>query len=212
LLSDLKKSDYAERTTTYLGKDYEKIKVMNFGDELSPFWKCLHELRLIDYAKADLSMALQQINNSQFHIYEENASTLAIVDSKMSIVKQSTSDTGIAGNAPDHLLRLFAYNDVMRKVGQHYFNSQDYEESVFAEAEEGYVVTPVTSMIVLESEEDYKRMGIDNNKNTVGNSGIIGGGAVPEPHEWVLIFIVLIVVMRHLYINYKEKFFIFLNR
>lgn len=211
LLSDLKNSEYAELTTKYLNSA-EKVKVIGIGDELSPFWKSLHELRLVDYTKADVASAIQQVNRNEFKMLAEDSSIVSIASAGVSIIRHAAPDSLRAGKAPDHLLRMYAYNDVMRRIGKNYFKTQDYEETVFREAEEGYVVSPVTSMIVLESLADYDRMGIEKNRNTVGNAGILSGGAVPEPHEWALIAIVAALVSWHLYRTHKERLSVYFKR
>ena len=205
ILADLKNSDYADKTINYLVKSNIKIPVINFGNELSPFWRSLNELRLIEYHLKNTNEIEQTITNGKISYLVEDSNTVALHDSYMSIIKEEPANSFKQNSlAPDHLLRLFAYNDVLRKVGKHYFEKEKYENELFKEAEEAYVVTPVTSMIVLESEEDYKRMGIDANTNTVGNASVLKGGAVPEPHEWLLIALVVLMILRYLYVKQKS--------
>lgn len=206
LLADLKNSDYADNTINYLTQCNVKIPVINFGNELSPLWRSLNELRLIDYHLKNGNELLQTIKNGKINYLVEDSNAVTLHDSYMSIIKEEPANSFKKNSlAPDHLLRLYAYNDVLRKVGKHYFEKEKYESELFKEAEEGYIVTPVTSMIVLESEEDYKRMGIDENTNTVGNASVLKGGAVPEPHEWLLIGLVVFMVVRYLCVKYKIR-------
>jgi XrtN system VIT domain protein len=209
LLEDIKTSAFAEKTTAYLLRTLHKIKVINIGRETSPFWRSMRELSLIDYNKCNLKALIEQIKKNTFSAVFEDSMTVSLTDSRMRIVKVPGRN---AGNAPDHLLRVFAYNDVLRKIGKRYFEKEKYENELFREAEEGYVVTPVTSMIVLESQKDYEKMGIEQNVNTVGNAGILGGGAVPEPHEWALIGLVFICIARHLYLKYKSLILNFIKK
>ena len=203
ILADMKGSDYAEKTTAYLLNSSQKINVINIGTELSPLWRSLLELRLINYSTSSIKNVGGILQSGKINTVREDSSIVSLNESHLSIMKKNASDSLSPAEGPDHLLRLFAYNDLMRKIGKHYFEKEKYETTLFKEAEEGYVVTPLTSMIVLESEADYKQMGIDENVNTVGNAGIIGGGAVPEPHEWLLIGLVLVLIVRHLYSKKK---------
>lgn len=200
LLSDLKESDYGQLTNRYLAALTQKMNVIDIGKEQAPFWKSLIELRLIDYQKESLSQMISTINTGLLHSVTEDSSSVTINQSHLTITKRR-ADSLQRHSAPDHLLRLYAYNDVMRRVGPHYFEKEKYETEIFREAEEGYVVSPVTSMIVLETDDDYKQAGINENTNTIGNAGIIGGGAVPEPHEWALIILAVAVIARHLFTN-----------
>ena len=108
-------------------------------------------------------------------------------------------------NAPDHLARLFAYNNIMRKVGSTYFTKDYINDDLVAEASMAYVVSPVSSLVVLESAEDYERFDIKDNNETLRNAARKQSGAVPEPHEWALIglfgLLVMFVTLR------KTKFF-----
>ena len=56
-------------------------------------------------------------------------------------------------------------------------------------AKDANIVTPISSLIVLETDEDYKNNGIEKNVDTLGNASINNDGAVPEPHEWLLIIL-----------------------
>jgi len=196
VLSDLKQSEVAGQYTNYLADSRSKINVLNIGHELSPFWRSMRELRLINYNNCSLEEAIISTKKGEIASFTEDSTKVIISDSKLLIVKTPCSDSTLKSQAPDHLLRLFAYNDVLRKLGPKYFEKEKYEDELFREAEEAYVVTPLTGMIVLESDEDYDRMGIKRNTNTVGNAGVLTGGAVPEPHEWLLIALVAFFIMR----------------
>jgi XrtN system VIT domain protein len=203
ILADLKDTDYSVKTTDYLQTQSSPVHLLNIGSELSPLWRSLVELKLVNYEAVPLRNAVTAIQSGKLNRVREDSMRVSLNESHLCLVKTPVADSSRGGTAPDHLLRMFAYNDILRRVGKNYFKKERYENVLFREAEEGYVVTPVTSMIVLESEADYKRMGIDENNNTVGNAGIISGGAVPEPHEWLLIGLVLSLILHHLYRNKK---------
>lgn len=198
ILSDLKQSDLADKFTGYLSGSTHKLNVLNIGGELSPFWRSLRELRLIHYESCSTQEAIDKTLSGRLKRFEEDSSKTVIHSSRLAITKTITGDTLAKGSAPDHLLRIFAYNDLLRKIGPAFFEKEKYESDLFRQAEEAYVVSPVTSMIVLESTADYERMGIGRNTNTVGNAGIAEGGAVPEPHEWLLIALVVFFIGNHL--------------
>jgi XrtN system VIT domain protein len=204
LLTEMSESDYADKMGRYLSDSIEKVTVLNIGTELSPLWRSLHELRVIDYMQGTPEEVLQMIRRNSIVVSQEDSMRVALNESGLSIVKRKSESMEKGGKAPDHLLRLFAYNDLLRKIGRKYFEKEKYEDELFREAEEGYVVSPISSMIVLETENDYQRMGIKENENTVGNAGIIGGGAVPEPHEWALIALVASFILWKLYIRKKK--------
>jgi hypothetical protein len=57
------------------------------------------------------------------------------------------------------------------------------------------VVTPVTNLIVLETKSDYDRFGIKDNGASLKNASMKSSGAVPEPHEWLLILLIVGVII-----------------
>ena len=77
----------------------------------------------------------------------------------------------------------------MNSMGGDYFIKDIIDDTWIRKAEEGYIVSPVSSLVVLESEEDYDRFGIEENRNTLGNAAQKGDGSAPEPHEWALIIL-----------------------
>lgn len=63
------------------------------------------------------------------------------------------------------------------------------------EAKKAYVVTPVSSLVVLEAKKDYERFDIKDNGPGLKNASANSKGAVPEPHEWALIIIAIGVLL-----------------
>ena len=60
-------------------------------------------------------------------------------------------------------------------------------------AQEAGIVSPVSSYVVLESQADYNRFNIQDNKNGLKNASLNGKGAVPEPGEWAILISILAV-------------------
>jgi len=115
------------------------------------------------------------------------------MSSQINIIK--TKSPSQTGTAPDHLLRLFAYNQVMQEIGRNYFKGEYLNESLTNTASTANVVTPISSLIVLETLKDYKRFEIDENKDSLGNAEINSSGAVPEPHEWAIIITMVMFLL-----------------
>jgi XrtN system VIT domain protein len=195
ILSDMKKSAYADRLKNYVADNLEPVLVASIGDEISPIYKTLNEFRLIKYLPIDNASLKNAIMKGSFNWVKEDENTVFLKECNLLLTKKDTDDLVQSDGAPDHLMRLFAYNNIVRKVGRDYFNSEQFEKELFREAEEAYVLSPVTSLIVLESEADYKRMGINKNKSTLGNAEIMEGGSVPGPHEWLLITLVVFMIV-----------------
>lgn len=189
-------------------KSDTKIKLFNVGDELSLYLKSLREMRVFDYEQGSINELKDLVDKQYFAADVETDNMVVLYDANLTIMKDSGS---IAPNAPDHLMRLFAYNNVMRKGGTTFLSNEMLEsDSLVAMAKQAHIVTPVSSLIVLETKKDYERFDIENSKNSLQNASIQSKGAVPEPHEWALIIMVLLLA---LYLKWKHRLVgIFLRR
>ena len=67
-------------------------------------------------------------------------------------------------------------------------------DAAVALADKAHIVTPVSSLIVLETQADYDRFNIKKSKNALGNATLNNAGAAPEPHEWLLILLAFGVI------------------
>ncbi|RFZ85744.1 XrtN system VIT domain-containing protein [Mucilaginibacter terrenus] len=198
-LTDLDGSGFANELTSYL-KEPRQVRVFNIGTKLTPYLKALKEMRVFNYSEGAPRELFALLNNKQFTKSPENDFVTAIAAAGFNISKTEGS---ASGQAPDHLLRLFAYNDIMKKVGPEYFKHGDVDTTNVAEAEQAYIVSPVSSMIVLETQEDYKRFGIDENKDSLKNASMKSSGAAPEPQEWLLIILGAAIVATFIYRSKK---------
>ena len=186
-LNDLEGSKFGKELTAYL-QSPKQIRFYNLGNQLSPYLKALKEMRVFNYANGDEKDLQKLLSQHQFVKNQENDETVVLDNAKMII--QKTSAASIE-KAPDHVLRLFAYNDLMKRVSADYFKHDYVNPANIAEAERAYIVSPVSSLIVLETQADYDRFGIDENKDSLKNAAMKSSGAVPEPQEWLLIILCL---------------------
>jgi XrtN system VIT domain protein len=188
-LKDLKESEFSKALMPYLSQK-PQIRLYNLGTELSPYLQTLKEFRVLEYDQGDVSKLDDLLSKRQFGQTPEDDHTVVLKESGLRIRQ---TETASLGNAPDHLLRLFAYNDILRNIGQDYFKADYVNDELVKKAEQANVVSPVSSLIVLESEEDYKRFDITKSQNSLGNATAKSSGAVPEPHEWLLIALMAII-------------------
>lgn len=197
LLEDLKGTEFAQKSAAFYANG-NPIRFFNLNEnELSPYWQSLKQLRIIHYASGNFATLSNYLSKNQFPIDYEAGNVVSLPESQMRIVKDSTSaeDTPNIAKSSNFVMRLYAYNDLLKMIGKRYFEKGSFEDAWVRKAEEAYVVSPISSLIVLETDQDYEKMGIKENKNTIGNSLLpTNSGAVPEPHEWALILITLGIV------------------
>lgn len=198
-LSDIEETKFYKNLTNSIGKQSNKLKVFQLGKTTTPYLKTLKEYQVFNFYAGSFNEYKKIIGESKFPAEQSDTNRIDIDVADMSIVRDSILNQS---NAPDHLLRLFAYSNLMRKYGNKYFEKKDKEVKELVEiANEAYIVSPISSLIVLETLKDYERFEIDENKNSLKNASMKSSGAVPEPHEWVLISLFCLIVL----IIYKKR-------
>lgn len=192
-LSDLKGSTFARELQASLEAQSNPIRLYHLGDIQSPYLQMLCELRALQDESGSLEQLLSWIEQGQFPPKRESQRVVAIDEADMRITEIGMVDT--TNRAPDHLMRLFSYNDLMKRIGNGYYNKKQLESGLIERAKEAHILTPISSLLVLETDKDYERFNIKKSQNSLGNAQISSDGAVPEPHEWLLIILSLVFVL-----------------
>ncbi len=187
-LNDLANTQFAHNLNAFMSKQLLPQRVFYLGRQPSNYYRGLKELRRLQLISGDQLELGNLLASSLFPVYPESEQRVLLAPAGV-LLKEMEKIEYRDQKVPDHLLRLFAYNDLMRKIGANYFNREQDETAFIAQAEEAFVVSPVSSLIVLETAKDYERFDIKKSKNSLGNAVIKNSGAVPEPGEWVLIVI-----------------------
>jgi XrtN system VIT domain protein len=185
-------------TSEYLNKlklntQQKNIKTINISEDLNPFWQTLKEQKLVSYLKIDLTNALKMIQSNQFVALKTSENTINIEPSNIAI-QENALDPKTQNNGSNHIYRMYAFGKVLSE--QVTIQNDSLAQNRYVDlAKDANIVTPISSLIVLETDEDYKNNGIEKNVNTLGNASVNNDGAVPEPHEWLLIIIGLTMVL-----------------
>jgi XrtN system VIT domain protein len=174
------------------------IKVFLLGKTLTPYQKALHELRTIDLMTGDFNQLNLLLTNETFEYAVENQATVAIHSSKTSITKGASTLTSTVSS--DHIMRIYAYNSILRDLPVNYNNTKKISSDLIDRAKEAYVVSPISSLIVLETNKDYERFDIKDTENSLKNAPI-----AEITHQ--LIFLFLIVCYLFYLINDQYLFF-----
>lgn len=200
LLSDLAPSPYTEMLQAYLVQHDEPLRWITLGKHLAPYVQTLQDLRVVTVCHAYPKEVVPMITEGVFPTVPEHSHQSWIPAAQMAITATADSTTASAG--PDHLFRLFASQQLLTDIGKAYFHRDSLEDRWLRQAEAAYIVSPVSSLLVLETDADYERFDIEQNKGTIGNAVIKGEGAAPEPHEWVLIIMAASLL---LWVGYKRS-------
>lgn len=204
-LRDFKVSAFAEGIGNFFASG-KKVYLFNLEGGISTYVRSLRELRAFHFSQGNTDGILSLLKSKTFPLTAESDARIALHESNMLIERKVHNEKNVADNAPDHLARLFTYNDIMRQVGVNFFKDDFVNEKLVDAAAMAYVVSPVSSLIVLESREDYERFGIKDKDNSLQNATKNSSGAVPEPHEWALIIVFLLFIAFQILRNLNTGF------
>jgi XrtN system VIT domain protein len=199
-VDDLENAPFMNELKKWLAGD-QRIMLYNLGGELSPYLKTLKECRTFRYDQGDLAGLKDLLDEGRFPANIENDQRILVESAGMTITQ---TPGAVTSTAPDHLQRLFAYNHIMQAMGPSLLTGGEGSDTLVAEAAESYVVTPLSSLVVLETQADYDRFNIEDSNNSLKNASLKGNGAVPEPHEWALIVIGLLLIV---YLKFRTVLF-----
>ncbi|WPO76952.1 XrtN system VIT domain-containing protein [Flavobacterium sp. KACC 22761] len=194
---ELEDSNYLKEIKTNTTE--KNIKVINISTDINPFWQTVKEQKYVDYFQCSLDKSLNLIKKQQFPSYKTDENSINIEPAQISI-HENIADSTSKSNGPNHIYRMYAFGKVLEeqvKIKNDTLASNQYVEL----AKDANIVTPISSLIVLETDEDYAKNGIEKNVNTLGNASINNDGSVPEPHEWLLI----IIGISALYFYYRKN-------
>jgi len=196
-LSDLNGSDFSGGLHNWLAGP-GKLRLFNIGEEVSPYLRTLKECGAFSFEKGDLPTLRQRLAENRF-LRDNDQPDLFRIDPAGLLIRKTAVDSATdKNNAPDHLLRLFAYRRIQQTLKGHLPGDYTEEDeptvdTLVQTAQEAGIVSPVSSLVVLENAADYKRFDIAQNLNGLKNASLQGKGAVPEPGEWALLGLVLVL-------------------
>ncbi len=176
-----------------LNTKQKNIRVINISENLNPFWQTLKEQKYVSYVKTDLQNCIKLIKENKFIELKTAENLINIEPANIAIQKNPITNV-IKNNGSDHIYRMYAFGKVLED--QVAIQNDSLTQNKYVDlAKDANIVSPISSLIVLETDADYKENGIEKNVNTLGNASINNHGAVPEPHEWALIIIGLTIIL-----------------
>jgi XrtN system VIT domain protein len=189
-LADTENSNFYTSTYQYVSIMAHPVCIFSLNDHHSSYLKTLKEFGLVNLYTGDVKTLSQYLNSGKFPTIACDTNVVTIEAACMQIVCDTLPK---GGNAPDILMRMFAYKQIMQKSYIHYFMKNEIPSELFSYARESHIVSPVSDLIVLETIEDYERFDIPENNSGLSNASDESYGSVPEPHEWVLIIMSLLI-------------------
>lgn len=198
-LSDLKGTAFYEHLRRF-STGAQPILLFDLGEGLTPYLKGLRDFRCLRYQRGNADGMKDALRSGHFAVAREAEGTVALYDAGIQL--RCGPGNGKPG-APDHLMRLYHYNHLLQQYGRGGIDNAANDSTLIAEAETAHVVSPLSSLIVLETKADYERFGIDATQKGLQNATLKSSGAVPEPHEWVLLILTLGIAL-YLYFRMRS--------
>ncbi|WP_136668448.1 XrtN system VIT domain-containing protein [Flavobacterium sp. H122] len=180
----------------------KNIKVIAISSDINPFWQTVKEQKYVDFLQANLNDCVKLIAEKQFVIIKRNEGRVNLEGADVAI-EERVAEINAKSNGASHIFRMYAFGRILDEQIRIQKDSSANNKYVDL-AKEANIVSPISSLIVLETDEDYQNNGIEKNVDTLGNASINNDGAVPEPYEWVMI-IVLVLTLLFYYNKQRNK-------
>jgi XrtN system VIT domain protein len=198
ILTDLKGSSFADRFEN-LAKQEVPIRTFCYESatgvsELPAYLKTLAELRVLNATQGNTCQLIHLLQKTKQFPRQPDTQTRIVLPEAGVAIRETPAEPAQASVAPDHLARLFTYNHLLQQIGRHYFAKNYQTEVLIHEAQQAHVVSPLSSLVVLETAQDYERFGINKDGSGLDNATLKEEGAVPEPHEWALLLMLVVVI------------------
>ncbi|WP_061249092.1 XrtN system VIT domain-containing protein [Leptospira alstonii] len=201
-LGELRGSVHFSKMQTSAAIRSEPVKIAILNGKRSEYVASLIDLNQVVSVAENEDELLNVLRNKQIRLPIENENVTSLPYAKLSLEK--TDRTCIRQPGSDLLVRMSIQRKIMKQLGKRFFD-RDLENGDLVDlAQDAMVVSPVSTLIVLETENDYKRFGIKANKSALGQSKLEAPGAVPEPGEWLLL--VCIVLGLIVYFRMRRRF------
>ena len=189
-LGTLKGTPFMEKTASWFSSG-QTIRYFSLTDNFSPYLRSLREFRVIQAETGPVTELVSLLSAARFPASQETPDRILLNNSQYAIER---SQQQFSSSAPDHLMRLFAYNGILARSGRKLLAKEVDDDNSVTEATTAHIVSPFSSLIVLETQADYDRFNIRESKDSLGNAAVHSTGSVPEPHEWALIIATLLFI------------------
>lgn len=201
--TELKGSEFYRKNEKFFGQNQKPVYIAGLDTELSEYIQSFMEWQRVLQITNSEKELYQLLDTSELSLPIINDHTFFFPRVNLSIIQSQTPIKKAEG--PDLIARLAYYQILMSKLGKEYFQEEQDYSKYLKLAEDGYFVSPISSLVVLETEKDYKRFGIEKNQSKLGQSKIKPPGIVPEPEEWLL-FIICLIALIFFYRNQLTNF------
>ncbi len=178
----------------------EKLVLLN--GRFSEYTASLVDLGRLDVIGTSEASLWTILNSGEAELVRDKRGIVALPYSGVQLEEAPATKPGLPGS--DLLVRLALHRRIMQSLGRRFFDRDLDNADLVALARQGMIVSPVSTLIVLESNQDYKRFGIDADASLLGQSKLEEPGSVPEPHQIVLAAALALALLAYLQIRRRR--------
>ncbi|TGL99934.1 XrtN system VIT domain-containing protein, partial [Leptospira barantonii] len=188
-LGELRNSNRFEGIQLASAKRSEPVKIAVLNGKHSEYVASLIDLNQMVSVAENEDELYNILKNKSINLPVDDENEIALPYSELTLQRSNKAEEPRPGS--DLLIRMSIQRKIMKQLGKRFFD-RDLENADLVDlAKDAMVVSPVSTLIVLETEHDYKRFGINANASALGQSKLEAPGSVPEPEEWLLIVCIL---------------------
>ncbi|EMY78293.1 hypothetical protein LEP1GSC060_0757 [Leptospira weilii serovar Ranarum str. ICFT] len=201
-LGELRGSDRFYKMQISAAERKEPVKIAIVNGKRSEYVASLIDLNQVVSVAENEDELYTILKNKRIRLPFEKEDVISLPYAKLTLEK--SNQTSVRRPGSDLLVRMLIQRKIMRQLGKRFLD-RDLENGDLVDlARDAMVVSPVSTLIVLETENDYKRFGIKAGASALGQSKLEAPGAVPEPGEWLLF--VCIVFGLVVYFKMRKRF------
>lgn len=193
-LGELESSGFYEKTQVYFSQKTNPVYIASLNGKLSAYLNGLEEFGRVQVVASNKDELSKVLKSSKILIPASSNEDIVYINSNTEIKKESKSIQE-GKNGLDLIVRLYYYRLILNKLGKRYFLNDTDNTDLLQIAWDGAIVSPISSLVVLESEKDYERFGIKEVTSKLGQSTVASPGAVPEPEEWMFMIVCALFIM-----------------
>lgn len=212
--SELNGTEFYKKSESFFADACCPVLTAVLGENVPSYIQSLKETDRILIGAQNKDDVMKILKNQEIHLIEKRAGLIPIPGTGFSVQKlaKNHNSSGLENYDKDinsHLMRLYTYGSVQSATGKKKFFSDADHPDLYRMVRKAGIVSQVSSLIVLESEHDYRRFGITEKQSSDLESGKLAStnladsplGTVPEPEEYALMIILLSVFA----FLYREK-------
>ncbi len=196
-LGELRDSERFTNTMLHGSNEIQPVAILN--GRRSEYLDSLIDLHRLAVVSSSEESMVKILNNQSIELPVETDVTIPLPSAKISLHRIHTSVQRKPGS--DLLIRLALHRRIMKALGRRFFYRDLENGDLLQLARQGMMVSPVSTLIVLETENDYRRFGIESEPSSMGESKLEAPGGSPEPHEIALALFALFSLLSFFYLR-----------